>query len=472
MKEFTNFWYIILSILISCSSNDSRQNDKVTIEQTINLHKIEEINEFILDEVKSHQVVLLGESKHNQYIYKQSVIEFLNYWIERIEKDETSPRKIGLILENPHYFGKKLNTFFNNGDMSQLAYDSHFVLNATVADLEYYQDLKNLHDRIDKLNKNSLKENPIEFKVICVEKDIPMMASKEVRNKFFRTERDIYTANKIEEKTKELPSYKFVGTFGAFHIVKERIPDDNIPRLAEELISKGTGTYTINRSLFSENPFRINFDSEQKDFVLPLSNVDKFDFATKSNVINAWIFYNGAYFNDILINNIPSINLIQNSLDYAKQYPNSYSSPLFWLWNRFTGEMIPRTQNLIGYIESRLGTVNVIDIVDNMTLFENIFKAFEKINMPIPEINKHISNLTGYSEFDELFFIPNDSSAIGCWKEYIDDNKDKIKVRLLTAILYYGTDTEQSLALEKLKQLTHKDFTTKKEWLNWYRKNR
>ena len=469
MKKFAFLCFITSSILFSCSSNDSRQDTGAIVQQIINSSKTVKINEFIMSKVKSHQVVLLGENRHNQYIYHQKVIELLNYWLKQLENNEDLPGEIGLILEQPQYFGQKLNSFLSNGDISQLAYDSHFVLNATVADLELFQDLKNLNEQIKNLNKDKFKGNPVAFKVICVEKDIPMMAGKEVRDNFFQTERDIYTAHKIEEKITSLPSYRFIGTFGAFHIAKRRDSSNNIPRLAHELQNGGVKIYTIDRRLFSENRFGFNYNSEQEDFALPLNAFDKFNFAVKSDDVDACIFYNASYFNDILVNNIPSINLIRNYLDYAKQYPGYYSS-LFWLWYRFTGEMVGRGENLIDYIEIRLDSINTTDLIDKMTLFENIFNIFEKLNVPGPEIKSVLVNLTGYSEYKEIHFIPDDSSAIEYWKDYVDNNREKIKVRLFTSVLYYGTESEQSKALEKLKQLTGKNFNTKKEWLNWYRR--
>jgi hypothetical protein len=469
MKKFAFICFIISSILFSCSSNDSRQDKEAIVQQIINSNKTVKINELIMSKVKSHQVVLLGENRHNQYIYHQKVIELLNYWLKQLENNEDLPREICLILEQPQYFGQKLNSFLSNGDISQLAYDSHFVLNATVADLEFFQDLKNLNEQVKNLNKDKFKENPVAFKVICVEKDIPMMAGKEVRDNFFQTERDIYTANKIEENITSLLSYRFIGTFGAFHIAKRRDSSNNIPRLAHELQNGGVKIYTFDCRLFSENPFGFNYNSAQKDFALPLSAINKFNFAAKIDDVDAYIFYNTNYFNDIVVNNIPSRNLIKNYLDYAKQYPRYYSSLLFWLWYRFTGEMVGRGENLIDYIENRLDGINTTDLIDKMTLFENMFNMFEKLNVPGPEIKRVLVNLTGYSEYKETHFIPDDSSAIEYWKDYVDNNKEKIKVRLFTSVLYYGTESEQSKALEKLKQLSGKNFTTKKEWLNWYR---
>ncbi|UCF06531.1 MAG: hypothetical protein JSV33_05760 [bacterium] len=462
---------VIVFVFFSCSSRDTSNDADKKLQIAINSHKIDDIDAFILNKVDSCQIVLLGEHRHHQHIYYQMVIQFLEYWLELADSGKESPRNIVLILEGSQYFGDKLNLYFHDGDVSRLAFDPQFLLNVSAADLEFYHDLKLLFERIEELNNGKKKAELLDFKVACIEKYISTLVSREVRDEYFRTERDIYAALKIEEMIRQLPDHKFLGIFGGNHVMKKRDPKNNIPRLAEQLIERGIKTYSIYRSLLSENRFRIAYTRKQKDFLLPLEVIDEFELAFSSDMVDAWIFYNEAYFDDIVVKNIPSVNLVQNAIDYAKQYPNTHSTPLIWLWYRITGEMIPRTENVIDYIEKRLHIVNTIEIVDNMALFENLFRTFERAKVPAPEIMKIMANLTGHPPYDETFFKQDDSNAIDYWKEFISDNRDRIKARLLTSILYYGTETEQSRAMEKLEQLARKGFKTKKEWLSWYRRS-
>ncbi|MFQ5632870.1 MAG: hypothetical protein ACE5I1_29225, partial [bacterium] len=185
----------------------------------------------------------------------------------------------------------------------------------------------------------------------------------------------------------------------------------------------------------------------------------------------AWIFYNGSYFDDLIVINIPSVNVLHDHINYAKKYPESYLAPLYGFWSRFTREKVPH-DNIIEFIESRIGIDEKLAIraIDDMSLFENIFEAQRSWNLSAVEINKVVANLTGFSKLNAFFSPPDDSTLSIFWRQYINKNENRVKFRLLTAVLYYGTRAEQNIASKRLKQLTGKNFSKRKDWLSWYRK--
>ncbi|MFQ5633551.1 MAG: hypothetical protein ACE5I1_32700, partial [bacterium] len=115
LKLFISILYSILILLSSCAIDKEVEINPDSLEKIIKTYRSDSINVFILEKVKSNTVVLLGEMKHNQSIYRQNVIEFLNYWVGKTGVDKACPRKICLILEVPTQFGKKLEDFFNDG---------------------------------------------------------------------------------------------------------------------------------------------------------------------------------------------------------------------------------------------------------------------------------------------------------------------------------------------------------------------
>ena len=140
------------------------------------------------------------------------------------------------------------------------------------------------------------------------------------------------------------------------------------------------------------------------------------------------------------------------------------------VWYSFSGEIIPAEKDLIQYVQSKMRNLNTIKIIDDFSFIENTISSFENSRLPDSEIDRNMINITGCSDAEYKKYLSNNhTSSIEFWKIYVNNNKNKIKVRLLTALLYYGTEEEKGRALKKLREITHKDFSNAKEWLQWYR---
>ena len=466
-----SFFCIIVFFLISCSSNKVDTINQVSINKLINSNKNHDINSFILEKFNSNQVVILGENKHDERIYKQDIIKLLNYWIDEIDSNRINYIKIGLILENNHLFKEKLNLFFENGNISELIFHPNLLLNVTTADLEFWHALRSIYTRIQMLNKNKTPKEQIKFEIICPEKDIPENLTKEESDKYFRTERDIYTASKISEVVKNMDGFKFLGCFGVAHIPKKKTPENNMPRLVNELNKNGITTYSIYRSLMSENKYGVFFPADEKDFALYLNIFNGSGPYLSDDYFDAWIFYNGSYFNDLKVGNIPSLNLIKNYIEFSEEFSEKYLVLLRWMgWFRLTGEKVSVEQDLIKYIQLHANNINPVEIIDESKFIDNTIDCYKIPDIPEWKIDQDIINITDFSIPDSLkMSIHSNKTTIEFWTDYVRDNKFKIKIRLLTALLFYGTTNEKEQAINKLQTLTNMDFSESDEWLNWYR---
>jgi len=471
MKLLSHFFYIIILFLFACSSNKDNYIDQESLKKLINSNKFLDINSFILEKFDTHQIVVLGENKHHERIYKQDVIKILNDWIDRIHSKEINYNKIGLILEYSSIFKEKLNIFFSNGDISELIIHPNFLLNVTTADLEFWHALRSVNNRIQILNKNRSSKEQIEFEIICPEKDPPRSVTREESYAYIQKERDIETANKIIEVVKRMDGFKFLGCFGAAHIPKKKTPDNNMPRLVNVLNKNGIKTFSIYRSLMSENKFGIVFSEDEKSFALPLNIFNGPGPYFSDDYFDAWIFYNGSYFNDLKVVNIPSLNLIKNYIKFSQDFSENFLVPLRWIgWYRLTGEKVAVEQDLIDYIQFHVNNINPVEIVDNFKFIDNIIESYKMSNVPVSVINKTMINITGLYNSDNLNKSGQENNySIEFWENYVKENKYKIKLRLLTAVLFYGTKKEKEQAVNELRTLTNMDFSSSNEWLNWYR---
>ncbi len=485
-RTFSVLIFAMVLLSLNCYEEDSNNINRHKIKQLIDKHKIEDINSFILGKFLDHDLILIGE-KHYKRIYNQKIIELLNCWIDRIVEDDFPYRKIGLVLESTPVFLTNFNSFIKNGDITQLSYSVNINLNATLAELEYYFDLRDLILHIENLNSKQTKNNPLCLEIICPEKEMPLWVSEEERLKWFNTERDIYSSKRIFEKMNLLRDYKFLGVYGGAHISKKRDKNTERPILAHEIIKKGIKTYTIARSIFLEDPYQTNLDNNMRDFLLPLSVLDSLSAFPNSADCDSWIFYNTEYFYDIIIHYIPSINIVKNILKFINpdspnkihipekfpeiksQFQNGSIQRLSQAWRWRTGEEIDGSLDIIDHIVKHIDDIDVVKNLEDMSYFDFLFKDIITSKWPDKYVNRTMSIITGNYDNIEVNIMSEGLTALDYWKRYIRENKEDIQIRLLVAVLYYGTETEQNDAYSLLKRIANIELSTKKEWLNWYK---
>jgi len=187
-------------------------------------------------------------------------------------------------------------------------------------------------------------------------------------------------------------------------------------------------------------------------------------------VVDADVFYKEPYFQAVTLKDIPSVLVVQKALEYAKKSPR-FIPALISLWHRYTGEDISNSSNIFQHVEKNIESVNTYKVIDNLSLFNNIFEEFAKRNTPQQEIDRLMFDITCFSNVLSRKPYPlfPDQTPKELWMGIIDKYQKEIKMNLYTAILFYGTSKEKALARVKLKELTEKDLTSPKEWLQYSR---
>ena len=222
---------LLLSVFIYCSCYEKHNNKNNNL-----------LNEQILKNIKTKDIILFGECEHNRRIYKQTFLNFLRAYIKNALNDSTLSRKIAIVLEAPHSFESMLNNYFKTGNAyylinSPLSFPSNDLANWNLPDVEFYFDLKQIKDSIS-MNNRTLKDS-FDIKLIFPEEDLPPDMRPNERQEYFAKKRDIYTCNYLMNKIDSLHGYKFIGLYGIFHIDKRDDPKTPIPKLARLLIKNG-----------------------------------------------------------------------------------------------------------------------------------------------------------------------------------------------------------------------------------------
>jgi hypothetical protein len=442
-----------------CGEDNAAQ----TSTNDMNQYLITDINKFYLDQLNNHQFLLLGESKHNDHVFNNAVIDLINYRLDSIEKGENVPLKITLVLEYSQSIGKQLNEFFKSDDVTHLGIE---IQGRTLNTLEFFYDLKNVFQRADKMKDRF----NLEFEIFCPEKDIPFDLSREEQKKIAETERDDNITRNILDYIGHKLDYKLIAFYGGGHIVKKERPDFPVTLWGLQINEKGINAYAIALNHFNDPlPFLLPFFKIESDFAITHQSLKQI-YPKLRFAVDAHVFYREPYFQAITLKDIPSVMVVQKALEYAKKSPR-FIPALISLWHRYTGEVISNSSDIFPYVERNINSVSTIEVIDNLSLFNNLFKEFAKRNAMRQEIDGLMFDITCFSNLlsRKPYPLSPDQTPEELWRGIIEKYQRGIKMNLYTAILFYGTPKEKALAQAKLKELTEKDFTLPKEWLQYSR---
>jgi hypothetical protein len=446
-------------LLILCGRSCADSNATTNIDRQL----ISDLNKFYLDQMDSHQLLFLGESKHNDQVMNNAIIGFLNYWLDGIEKNDSISKKITLILEYSASFGKQLEEFFRSGDVTPFGME---IQGRTLNTLEFFYDLKNVSQRAGKIKKH----RDLELTILCPEQDIPFNTPREEQARIAATERDSNITRTILDYVKQNPDRKLVAFYGGGHMANKEHPDYPTTPWGLQLKDLGVSTYTIGLNHFGDAvPFPLPFSKIDTDFVVTQQSLEE-TFGGGELGTNAAAFYREPYFQAITLKDIPSVLVIRKAAEYARQ-SSRYIPVLVSLWHRYTGEDISNIGDIVGHFEQNIGTVNTDKVIDSLKLFDNLFKEFTSKNTSRPEIDKTMFGITCFGNVlnRKPYHLTPDQTAEQLWGGIVDKYQKEIKVQLYTSLLFYGTEAERTTAQARLRELSQKDLKSPKEWLEYSR---
>ena len=165
---------------------------------------------------------MLGDSEHGQYLYLKTIIEFLNYWIDRHIANPMAniPHKICLVLEMDSAYNADLHKFFKSGDYSDfLCLRLYNGKSASIRNLQFYYDLKEILNRIQDYNIKTPRSK-LYLDVLGPERNWDMKNWSELEGaEYFIYQRDIDICNNILEYIKSHPDYKMMAYYGSGHLI-------------------------------------------------------------------------------------------------------------------------------------------------------------------------------------------------------------------------------------------------------------
>jgi hypothetical protein len=252
--------------------------------------------------------------------------------------------------------------------------------------------------------------------------------------------------------------------------VKKERPDYPVTPWGLQIKENGIDTYAISLNHFGDQvPYPLPFAQIDTDFAVTYPSLKQF-FPTLQFAVDADVFYKEPFFQAITLKDIPSVLVVQKAWQYAAQSPRLLPA-LVSLWHRYTGEDISNSNDVLGYVEKNITSVNTIAVIDSLSLLDNLFAEFAKRNAPRPEIDRQLLDITCFGNVlsRKPYPLSPDQTAEELWRGVIEKYQREIKMNLFIALLFYGTPTEKALAAEKLKALTGKDLNSPKEWLQYSR---
>ncbi len=495
MKKNNLILLVLFGIIILTGVSHSQTYLEKDIQNLIKNNCQYDVNKFILDKVDNNRVVMIADAGHGNHIFMQTLIDFLNYWIDNINRNESKKRNLYLILESDSNQINRINKYFSsNNPYDLLNPEFIFGYQFTSAIIEFFSDLRKIHIKIETINKNLTDEKKISFKLLGPEKIIDLNNwSYEKRDEFFLHERDEYSSNQIinllekdstatalifyggqhliTNKTKKLQNRQEEGYFLGYYLSEhfkgnggyysidqlqaERLNDSykftNENYMLENKIFEGTvipndmqpqGT-DVTIILFNQNIRQPHISQIWSDNLVDcfLNNVkDYMNLGSEFNkgIVSSWVYY----LSIISGNKFENINF-NDSADVNKEI-NKWKN---WRNNK---------------------KINFADEIINLNLIKNRIKLFEESDYPAANwYDYNLWNMLNAKVWDNR----NASSKIRAksYYDYIEKYSKPIIADNLINLLWVGTAEEKEKAVEYLKKNFSEDFNTAKEWTEWWR---
>jgi hypothetical protein len=446
---------------------------------------------------------MIADEGHGNHIFMQTVINYLNYWIDTIQiklnQKQSIPRNLYLILESDSNQINSIYKYFSSNNPYDLLNPRFNYGNLfTSAVIEFYDDLRNIHFKIESINENLPEEEKISFKLFGPEKVIDLNDwSIEKRERFFINERDEYSSDQIINLLEKDSTARALIFYGGGHLVtiKTRKSQNNqdegfflVYYLAEHFRDKG-GYYSIDQLSAKQN--------------LWLNEVYKF--TNENYIIENSIFEGHTIPNNMQpqgtnasltlfdkniiqpdISKIWSDNLVNCFLNNADKFINlqsEFNRGIISSWfyylsiisgNEFENINFNDSVSVIKEIEKwkdwrKNKKTNIADEIINQNIIKNRINLFEKSEYPAAiryeyDFGGLLLNAKVWHNRDATPKL----IAKG-YNEHIEKYSKPIISENLINLLWVGTNEEKQKALEYLKKTFSLNLNTAKEWTDWWR---
>ncbi len=463
------------------------------------------VNQFLLDKLEQNRIVMLADAGHGRSLYLQTVISFLNYWLDSLETSTNTdlrlPAKLILVLETDSAEGTRLERFFKTGNI----YDAMDIRLATATQfswekVEFYSDLRDIWLRAGKYQAGQSNTRNFLFEICCPESTIDAQLWSRARGaQFFFHERDEYSSSQIIARLDSDPEAKALIFYGAAHLNRERTV-----KMADSLRAEGyfmahylqerygdkTGLYTVFQLPISEaRAYSMLFDAPGSTYAIDNSVIAGANSLERmaTNTHGGSIFWYCSPSPSVPVARTSTMNLakfLAQRLDILANIDNEFNrmgmneamrflhtisgvplSPIRWHDSLEVSQVLHRwlTWSDTAHVDAVRDITSLAlwkRLVDNMAGEDRTYtSAYETL----------IGWWAGFTPYHDTTMTPRER-ADECW-QFIQTNRSRIVINNLIPILWLGNPDEIAKAKDALTKETGLHWSTAKEWTLWWRRN-
>ncbi len=510
IKPKISFRILCLALILACVAwyfeSCGGTQDAGAIADGIRENSTTNINGFILDKLKRNRVVMLSDSRHGSSLYLQSVIRFLNYWVDNLDNPFDSgysiPRKLFLVRETAPDEGAQVRQFLDTGELFESFSYRYIMWVMNTARVEYYDDLRRLVERIDSINNTLPPGRKIEFKLMFPEKAIDRITwTRAWADTFFISQRDEYSSQRVSDSLEAHPDYRALIFYGSAHLNKHRAVKRGYNMSGEgyylahyltQRFGDMGGVYTIyqsvNNAMGDMSGFyrAVGHDFAIDNHRLGTGMIPK-DYKKVGADGEIVYFDSDPEFNDLMLYQIHSMRMVKYLIDNMARFSLSSDS----ISENYMRGALRDLPIIVGtrFDDYREGDPESAKAI--VRKWKNWYDTTSMDMVAELESQAIYNRILGYMATSEgrkvnwyegvicecLGLNPSyDTAATPAeradeYRQYIAHYRRRLLLRDLTGLLWIGYESEFTKALAVLKKETGEEFTTAREWANWLRKN-
>ena len=494
----------------ACNSGD----EEAALRRAIVANCEYDINEFILDKLQNNRVVMLADSWHGHPLPRETLTDFLNYWLDLLDQadrfDVSIPAKLFLVVETDSSGIERFNSYARTLDATDLFrhLKISFAVNGpqfSVEEVEYNYDLVAIQKRVADhnaraTNSSSLdkyiagdapRNRQIAFEIIGPERPIDLNDwSYSRRDSFFIWERDEYSSGRVIDLLEQHPDFDALVFYGSAHFNRDLAHKNTSESpthpglqgdgyflahyLTERFDGEG-GVYTIGQSWITQSnrvalfaPARsyaldnsilenAEVDLSQLPMLLGVDgNIVHFEkVENPTPIVNTW----SAHLVDVMIPTLPEVT------DMTNDFVRAIHSAIYRYLETYTGLISTRSERdfrdstVVPRLRSKWSNWRRGANLDVVADLDTCGPALRSIGLLDKSDSLHEQNCRYYATAVlGRYAPPVDSSysvkevATLC-REYLGANKDAIVIENLVSLLWVGTAEEQAGAKAVLQRI-------------------
>jgi hypothetical protein len=464
-------------------------------------------NQFIMDRLNENRIVMIDDHKHIMYVYKRTIADFLNYWVDEIEQgNETVPRKLFLVLEMDSLAVNRIVTSYDRDDnRGYLEEEPLSCFQWTTGHIQFrYHELKSVSQRIDEYNASHDGNDSIWFAIVGPEKPIDTENwSFAKRANHFVYERDEYSSSQIIELLERHPDYRALAFYGGAHLIRSRclkqtdVVSDSGYYMAHYLAGRfedDGGIYRIYQGLSRTPDIRryelttspgetyaidnqyLGIDSGSSHLA-EIHSLNTFD----GSIIHFDAPVNGTRLGSVWSRNLldhivehmacfenPDNDLAKTYLRIGERYLRIFSAERYEddLEFGWTTQYAAQDWNQRWYATA---TIDVVGDIESLAIWNRLLDRMSSAQGR--HVNWYEYILAGSLGIPPRFdTLASTDERVESYRIYLGINRDDIVVRNLVHLLWIGTEEEIEKANTVLRRVTGEDFDVARDWSRWWRR--